>query len=250
MEKIISVPLSFLHYFFAILILCVFHPIQWICKYLIGKDSQYWVVVYENWLLLQVLKITANGVKFHMEEDIPKGVPVVFVPNHQSLNEIVPLIWFLRDYRPRFVAKKELDVPIPSIQIYLRGSGSVFIDRQDPEQATQRLRDFGKYLNDNNFCGLIFPEGTRSRDGKLKKFKTKGLKTIMQEMPNGFLVPVTINNSWKVLKFGNFPLGLNSDFNITTHKPIPISSGEADRLIEMAREAILSNHKEGEREDK
>lgn len=191
-----------------------------------------------NKILLISLNITGNAVKFSFKSEIPKNAPILFVANHQSVYDIPPLIWFLRKFDPKFVGKKELDNGTPSIGINLKHNGSVLIDRKNPVEAVEKLKNFGKFLHDNNFSGLIFPEGTRSRNGMLKPFKTKGVEAIISEIPNGFVVPITINNSWKILRYGVFPLGLCSKPHFIAHSPIPIENKSAETILEEARKVI------------
>ena len=96
-----------------------------------------------------------------------------------------------------------------------------------------QLKEFGADLQAKRGAGLIFPEGTRSRNGVPRPFKIKGLQTIMEQMPDGYVVPVTINNSWKILKYGQFPLGIGNLISFYVHKPIKI---EQDRIIEQIEE--------------
>lgn len=238
MKKIITYPLSILHYLLMGGLLCVFHPIQWVCIHWIKGNSQRKAVHFLNYLLIKLFYVTGNNIRLKFEAHPPKGVPLIFVPNHQSIYDIPPLIWALRDFDPKFVGKKELDKNIPSIAINLRNDGSVFIDRKNATSAVEVLTNFGKFLRENNASAVIFPEGTRSRNGELKPFKTKGLKTLMEQIPNGYVVPITINNSWKLVKNGAFPLTLGNDFNLLIHKAIAINSDTPENIIEQARSAI------------
>lgn len=238
MKKIISYPLSVIHYFLYALLLSVFHPIQWLCIYIFKGNTHRKSVEFLNFLLINILKITGNGIRFVFKEPIPQNVPIIFVPNHQSVYDIPPLIWFLRKHNPKFVGKKELDNGTPSIGINLKNNGSILIDRKNPKEAISQLIDFAKYLERNKYTAVIFPEGTRSRNGTLKPFKTTGLKTMMKYMPSGYIVPITINNSWKVVRYGAFPLGIGSDVNFVTHAPIKIDYTNADGIIEQVRNEI------------
>ncbi|HCY97284.1 MAG TPA: 1-acyl-sn-glycerol-3-phosphate acyltransferase, partial [Polaribacter sp.] len=68
-----------------------------------------------------------------------------------------------------------------------------------------------------------------------------GLKIITKYNKEGYVVPLTINNSWKVFKYGKFPLGMGSPITITTHAPIKISSLPFEELLEQT-EAIIKKH--------
>ena len=231
--KILSYPLSVLHYLLYGGLLLLFHPIQWICIHFIGRKAHKAVVDFLTLILTKIMIVSANWVRFTIEVPLPDNVPLIFAPNHQSVYDIPPLIWYLRRYSVRFVGKKELGGGIPSITINLRNNGSVLIDRSKPQDAVPQLKEFGADLQAKRGAGLIFPEGTRSRNGVPRPFKIKGLQTIMEQMPDGYVVPITINNSWKILKYGQFPLGIGNLISFYVHKPIKI---EQDRIIEQIEE--------------
>ena len=81
----------------------------------------------------------------------------------------------------------------------------------------------GEYLETNNRAGVIFPEGTRSKDGYPKPFKTKGLEILMKKTPSALIVPITVNNSWKMLRYGKFPMGIGNQIKFTVHKPLEMA---------------------------
>lgn len=240
MKKILSYPLSVLHYAVFGFLLLLFHPLQWICIHFIGRKAHKNLVDFLTFLLTKTMWLSANPVRFSFDEKPPKNAPIIFVANHQSVYEIPPLIWYLRSYAVRFVGKKELGGGIPSITINLRNNGSVLIDRSKPQEAVPQLEEFGKSLQKNNDAGLIFPEGTRSRKGIPKPFKTKGLEAIMKNMPDGYVVPITINNSWKVLKNGSFPLGIGNDVNFRVYSPIKIDINNIENQIVTIEKIIVS----------
>ena len=59
----------------------------------------------------------------------------------------------------------------------------------------------------------------------------------------GFIVPITINNSWKVYKYGKFPMGLGSPITIKTHEPLKISSLPFDELMQKVESTITKDIK-------
>lgn len=178
---------------------------------------------------------------FKNEYSIPENVPLIIVSNHQSTFDIPPLNWFFRKHYPKFVAKIELGKGIPSVSYNLKHGGAALINRKDPKQAISALVDYAKRINKNNWAAVIFPEGTRSRTGKPKSFATNGLKVLTKYNQNGYVIPVTINNSWKVFKYGKFPLGLGSPMQIITHEPIKIDSMSFNDLLE-ATESVIKKH--------
>jgi 1-acyl-sn-glycerol-3-phosphate acyltransferase len=174
---------------------------------------------------------------------LPKEASIIFVSNHQSTFDIPPLGWFFRKYHPKFVSKIELSKGIPSVSYNLRKGGAALINRKDPKQAIGELIKFSKNINTNKWGAVIFPEGTRSRNGEPKNFATNGLKMLAKYNKDGYIVPVTINNSWKVFKYGKFPLGIGSPITITTHEPIKINSLPFDALMGQTENAIKEHIK-------
>jgi 1-acyl-sn-glycerol-3-phosphate acyltransferase len=183
------------------------------------------------------------GVPVHFENKhkLSKENNYIFVANHQSLYDIPPLILYLRKYSPKFVAKIELGKGIPSISYNLKNGGAALIDRKDPRQALTALAEFSKRIHNNKWSAVIFPEGTRSKTGNPKKFATNGIKMIAKYNKEAYIVPITINNSWKVYKYGKFPLGLGSPITIKTHEPIKITSLPFEELM-VKVETIITSH--------
>ncbi|MDO5105347.1 1-acyl-sn-glycerol-3-phosphate acyltransferase [Capnocytophaga sp.] len=241
MTKILAYPLSIVHYVVFSSLLLIFHPLQWICIHYLGKKAHKNLVDFLNLLLIKSLLITANRVKFTFEAPLPDNAPLIFASNHQSIYDVPPLIWFLRKHSIRFVGKKELGNGTPSITINLRHNGSVLIDRSKPQSAIPQLEAFGKSLQANKQAGLIFPEGTRSRGDKPRPFKTKGLEVIMKQLPDGYVVPITINNSWKILKYGAFPIGLGNKITFKVHKAVKIDINNVQNQIVAVKNTIVAD---------
>ena len=210
MKKLISYPISAIFYLIFFIFLCIFHPIQIICLKLFGYETHKKSVDILNFFLIKCTNLLGTTYEFKNLENIPENVPLIFVANHQSMYDIIAVIWYLRKYNIKFVSKKELGTGVPSVSYNLRNGGSVLIDRKDPKQAITEISKLGKYIELNNRSGLIFPEGNRSKSNVPKKFHETGLKILCKSAPSAHVVPLSINNSWKIVKYGLFPLGLGN----------------------------------------
>jgi len=238
--KLFSIPLSIIYYFFFGLTLAVMHVWQWLAYNLGGYSRHHFSVKVMNLLLIYCTKILGTSHKFSGKENLPKGVPLIFVSNHQSIFDISPIEWYLSEFHPKFISKKELGKGIPSVSYNLQRGGSVLIDRSEPRQALPEIKKLSLYIEEHKRSAVIFPEGTRSRDGKLKPFRDNGLKMLLKFAPSALIVPITINNSWKIVKNGSFPLSLGTRFSLQVHSPISPKDYDFEELMEKTREAIQS----------
>lgn len=241
MEKIISYPISVIYYLLFGLTLVIFHPIQWVCLNVFGYEAHKRSVDFLNLALILCTRVLGTRYTFANRELIPVGEPMIIVANHQSLYDIIGIIWYLRKCHAKFVSKKELGKGIPSVSFNLRHGGSVLIDRKDPKQALPAIKSLGEYIEKHKRSAVIFPEGTRSRNGVPKKFSENGLKILCKNAPSAYLVPVTINNSWKMVKFGSFPMGLGTHIMFTVHPPLKVSDYSFDELVQRTEKAVTES---------
>ncbi len=242
-KRVLSYPLSVVFYLFFGLTLVIFHLLQWLGMKLGGAKGHRVVVNIMNLCLLRCLHILGATFSFKNQYTLPKNQSLIIVSNHQSMYDIPLISWYLRKHIPKFISKIELGKGIPSISFNLRHGGHVLINRKNPKQAIPALSKFGKYISQNNYSGVIFPEGTRSRDGKPKEFAATGLKMLFKNAPEALVVPVTINNSWKLLKYGNFPLGVGMHLTLEVQKPIVIKELETKELLEITEKSVISTIK-------
>ncbi len=240
LAKIISYPFSVLFYLIFGIIILLFHAIQWICFNWIGYQAHKKSVDYFNWTLLRCLNILGTTFHAKIDANIPNNVPIIIVSNHQSMWDIPPISWYLRKYHPKFISKVELGKGLPSISYNLRHGGSILIDRNNPRQAIVEMVKFSKYLQKFKRSGVIFPEGTRSKTGMPKPFRRSGLQTLFKKIPDGYVIPVTINNSWKLQRWGMFPLQMGVRFEIIAHPALKIADYEVERLIDEVEKIVAS----------
>lgn len=243
MQKIISYPISFIAILLFLLTLIVFHPIQWICYNVFGYQAHKKTVDYMNLILLRIGHVLGTNYKIENRESIPTGVPIIFVVNHQGMYDVIGMIWFLRKFHPKFVSKIELGKGIPSVSYNLRKGGSVLIDRKEPKKAIPIIKELAQYIEKHKRSAVIFPEGTRSKTGKPKEFAQSGLKILCKFAPSAYVVPISINNSWKFFRFGVFPYGLGNHISFTIHNAMAVKDYAFEEIMEKTESAIVKEIK-------
>jgi 1-acyl-sn-glycerol-3-phosphate acyltransferase len=219
--------------------ICLFHPIQWICFNIFGYQAHKKSVDILSFFSVHTLYLLFSKANIENRELIPEGQPLIFVANHQGVFDIVAMGWLLRKFHIKYVSKIELGKGIPSISYNLNHGGSVLIDRKDPKQALPALKKMGEYIEKTHRSVVIYPEGTRTRDGKPKPFAASGLKILCKYAPSAYVVPVTINNSWKIFRYGSFPLGIGNKVTFSVHQPIKVSECDFNTLFERTEKAII-----------
>jgi len=139
--------------------------------------------------LLTPMLVTVEGA-----ENARRELSYVVVSNHQSQFDILLIYgWLKLDLK--WVMKKELR-RIPGIGIGCEKAGHIFVDRRNPKQATQAIRDALARVG-NGIGILFFPEGTRSPDGRLLPFKKGAFRTaVEQQLP---VLPITVVGTRDIL---------------------------------------------------
>jgi len=220
MKKILSYILTPIYLLIFGLLLGIFHPIQIITRWIWGYPVRKKVVDIMNYGLLYSLWILGTRITFKGLEKIPKNRPLIIVSNHQSTLDIPAVIVGFRKNHPKFISKIELGKWIPSISYNLRHGGSVLIDRKNPRQSVKDILMLGKHIEANNYAACIFPEGTRSKDGKLKPFMPAGIASLYKTSPSAIVVPFAIDGNYELMKHGYFPMTLGVHLKLTVFDPI------------------------------
>ncbi|HIE33046.1 MAG TPA: 1-acyl-sn-glycerol-3-phosphate acyltransferase [Thermodesulfobacteriaceae bacterium] len=151
------------------------------------------------WLWCRLI-LFISGVKVEVEglEGLPPGC-YVFFANHQSQMDIPVLEEVLRPFEIRFLAKKSL-FRIPFFGWGLAALGYIPVEREDPREGLRSLLACAERVK-AGYSVVVFPEGTRSPDGRLLPFKTAGfLIPIKAGVP---AVPVAILGTRKILPKGS-----------------------------------------------
>jgi 1-acyl-sn-glycerol-3-phosphate acyltransferase len=238
MQKLIAYPLSIIYYLLFGWTLVFFHVVQWLCFNLFGYGAHKKAVDVLCFFLVANTYVLGTRYKMRNLKKLPIGVPLIIAANHQSLYDITTIGWFMRKVHPKFISKIELGKGIPSISYNLNHGGSVLIDRKDSKQSLSAIKEMAQYIEANKRATVIFPEGTRSKTGKPRPFAENGLKILCKYAPSAYVVPVTINNSWKMTRWGSFPLGIGNKLEFIIQDPIPVKDMPFPEIFEKTEQAV------------
>ncbi len=147
------------------------------------------------------LLLTSAGVTVTVSgtEHVSGTEAQIIVANHQSWFDILALFLVL-PVEIRFVAKKEL-FAIPFFGSVLRALGHVRLDRGNLKAAIGAYEVASKYIREQKLSVLVFPEGTRSRTGKLQEFKTGPFVLAIQS--GAPIVPAYVSGTFGILPKGS-----------------------------------------------
>jgi 1-acyl-sn-glycerol-3-phosphate acyltransferase len=220
------------------LVLLIFQPVQWVCYKVFGYTAHKWSVDILNLCLLSTVYLAGNRVVFINKQNLPLGRPIIFLANHQSMFDIPPLIYYLRKFHAKFISKIELTRGIPSISFNLKYGGGANIDRKDSRQSVAELIKLANRMKENKWSTVIFPEGTRSKDGQVRSFQVGGIATILKKCPEALLVPIAINNTWKITRYGYYPLDTFERMTWEVLEPIEPNGRLVEDLVKEAEDRI------------
>lgn len=176
-----------------------------------------------------IVKTTGVRIRVAGLEHLEPGRSYVFAANHQSIYDI-PILFTSIPAQLRIVAKESLG-RIPFMGWHLRHAGHLLVDRRKPGPDIVKKM---KRLAGESSSLIVFPEGTRSVDGTVGRFK-KGpfLVAIDAHLP---VVPVSIADSRHVMKKGQLMVR-PGEVRVTLHAPIPTSAVNRKDVLEFAARA-------------
>ena len=170
----------------------------------------------------------------------------MFVANHNSWMDIPFLGYAIGWHNYKFVAKKELE-KVPILGKAIMVGGNVCVDRTNRKSSMLALKQGMKWLDEGvNLC--TFPEGTRSRSGKLMPFKNGAFK--MAHKAGAPVIPISIVGAANVMPsywmFPYRPAGFNG-CKVVVHAPVESHDKTEEELAEAVRQSIISGLPEEQR---
>ncbi|MBQ3998608.1 MAG: 1-acyl-sn-glycerol-3-phosphate acyltransferase [Paludibacteraceae bacterium] len=219
--------LCFLTIFTASFTICTF---PWRNAEFVHKVQQFWSCSF-FWLMF--LPVSVDG-----QEHIQPGQSYVFVANHQSMFDV----WLVYGWLPvifKWLMKAELR-HVPFVGLGCKAAGHIFVDRRNAKAAMESLKEVGKQLV-NGVCTVIFPEGTRSKNGEVGRFK-RGAFQIAWELGLP-VIPLSLDGCFEVLPKGK-PFVHRHPVHMHIGQPIDLKQfADANEAIEAVRAAVINGKK-------
>ena len=216
-----------------LLVLTIFTALFTICTVawrnaeFVHKVQQFWS---RSFFWLMFLPVSVDG-----QEHIRRGQSYVFVANHQSMFDV----WLVYGWLPvifKWLMKAELR-KVPFVGTGCKAAGHIFIDRRNAKAAMESLKEVEKQLS-NGVCTVIFPEGTRSLNGEVGRFK-RGAFQIAWDLGLP-VIPLSLDGCYEVLPKGK-PFVYHHRVHMHIGEPIDLKQyADANEAIEAVRNAVIS----------
>jgi len=179
------------------------------------------------------LKVEVRG-REHLD---PAG-PAVFMPNHQSFLD-GPLV-FLLVPRPLRVIVKQSVFRVPVLGQGMRVAGFVPVDRKGVRTGRAAIERAARAMKRRGHSFLVFPEGTRTRTGRLQEFRRGGF--FLAAAAGAPIIPVSIQGTFALMPKGRV-VPRRGPIRVTFHPPVPAAGAGPDEvgtLVARVRDEILA----------
>ncbi len=159
------------------------------------RESRAEIYKHMQELAKNLVKSTGMELEVRGRENLPEKGPVLYVPTHKSVFDIVILLTIIDD-PAIYIGKKEVQ-KMPYVNKWFDALGCIYIDREDMREALKSILEGIKELKEGQSI-VLFPEGTRSMSNDIKPFKEGGFKLATKtKVP---VVPIALSNTYKVFE--------------------------------------------------
>jgi len=191
-----------------------------------------------RWAMALGLKVLGIRVEVLGLESVDRGARYVFMANHLSFID-GPLLFRVIPQSVRVILKKSV-FRIPVLGPGMRFVGFVPVDRKGIRGGRQSIETAKRLMRERGYSYLIFPEGTRSRDGRIQAFRRGGFFLAIEA--GAPIVPISIRGTYELMPKGSIFAG-SGRVQVRFHPPIP-SPGYAPEtmagLMDRVKAAIAS----------
>ena len=159
---------------------------------------------------------------------LDRGTAYVFMANHLSLLDGPAVMAYVR--RPCRVILKKSILRIPVLGLGMRYVGFVPVDRKGTESGKKSITRAARWMRERRYSFLIFPEGTRSADGRLGPFRRGGFFLALES--GAPIVPVTIRGTREIMPKGRW-LARRGRVEVVFHDPISTAGLTVETMPEL-----------------
>ena len=219
-----------------VLALVVCDPIFRISRLFGIKSVGYVASAFMTGLLRLVFPVNGTRTTIEKSPAVEARTPYIIISNHQSLYEFPLFGTGLFTNIPGFISKTENGKWYPTVSFYLRNGPNALIDRRDRPASTRRIAELGRQAQEQGHSVLIYPEGTRARDGQLKQYKKAGTLALMAAAPDLAILPVAVDGGWIAMRHNFLPVPFGTRLRMRIGDPIPRTEAEdREAIIDQAR---------------
>ena len=189
-----------------------------------------------NWAMRVSRAVLGIKVEVSGLERFDPGAAYVFMANHESFLD-GPLMFVLIPQRIRVILKKS-GFAIPVLGWIMLTAGFIPVDRRAGGGGVRSIERAVRAMKEKGYSFLIFPEGTRSLDGRLGRFRRGGF--FLAVGAGAPIVPVTIRGTFELMPKGRFG-SKKGTVRVEFHDPVPVegySVRDMDELMGKVRDAI------------
>ena len=175
------------------------------------------------WLILRTsgVRVSVRGI-----ERLDRSRSYVFAANHQSIYDI-PIVFSALPFQLRIVAKQSLG-RIPFMGWHLHLAGHLLVDRSRPGAGV--VKKMARLVGEHHSL-IVFPEGTRSIDGQVQRFKGGSFALAVEAgVP---VVPITITGSRHIMTKGQVTVRPGA-VSVTIHDPVGTEGVPREEVRDMA----------------
>ena len=205
------------------------------------------VLAYGLWAMRVSRRVLGIQVEVEGRENAETGRPCVFMPNHGSFLD-GPLVMMLVPVQARVILKQSV-LRVPIVGQAMRFVGFVPVDRKGTRGGKASIDRAAALMRERGYSFLIFPEGTRTRDGRLGPFRRGGFFLALET--GAPIVPVTIIGTRELMPKGRL-YARRGLVRVLFHEPIPVLAHTKETmsgLMDEVRAAILAAHDRGDRSE-
>ncbi len=209
--------------FFVLTVLAI--PVILVC-FLFGVWDAF--LIYGRWMMRVGRRLLGIDLAVTGLDRLDRGTPYVFMSNHLSFLD-GPLLMTILD-RPARVIVKRFVFRVPVLGLGMRFSGYVPLDREGAGAGRRSIARAALLIKEKGYSFLIYPEGTRSLDGKLRRFRRGGFFLALES--GAPIVPVSVKGTYELMPRGKWFVR-KGPVQITFHEPIPVTGLTVEKLPEL-----------------